>query len=178
MKFRILAAGTLVALATTTVSAETYQVSVTNNLEDELLAPVLITSTANDKEIFSGDYVTAEAEDQILTGDPANLAKRIGLAGGRSIIAHSKEHASGVLLQPGSTITYEVTTDAKELRIISMVAPTITPDNYVTGVISLQGDSKISSKNLARYDIGHNEGRRTRVSLDDDDAAKIVFVLK
>lgn len=178
MKLITLTAGVLVALAATTASAETYQVSFTNNLSEDHLAPVLITSTTNDKEIFSGDYVTAEAETQILTGDPARLARRIGLSGGRSFIAKSERNTSGPLLAPGATITYKITTDAKELRVLAMVAPSSKPDTYVTAVISLQGESSINSKKLSLYDIGHNEGRRTRVSLDDDDAAKVVFIRK
>ena len=178
MKAITIFAGALVALATTSVSAETYQVSVTNNLKEEFLAPVLITAASNDKEIFSGDYVTVEAEEQILTGNPSNLARRIGVAGGRSFIAQSKNNEHGPLLSPGSTITYEITTDEKELRILSMVAPTKSPDNYVTAVISLQGDSKLNTKNLVLYDVGHNEGRRTRETLDNKAAAKVVFIKK
>ncbi|MGR3289622.1 MAG: hypothetical protein ACU0C9_00285, partial [Paracoccaceae bacterium] len=65
-------------LAAGMASAGTYSVTVTYNLSQELLAPILITNVSNDSEIFLGAYVTPEAEDQILTGDPAMLVARIG----------------------------------------------------------------------------------------------------
>jgi hypothetical protein len=40
-----------------------------------------------------------------------------------------------------------------------MVAPTKVPDNYVSGLIVLGMDSRPITLN--RYDIGHDEGRKT-----------------
>ena len=155
---------------------KTYQVSITNNLEDELIAPVLLTSPNNDQQIFSDDYVTAETEDQILTGDPAHLAGRISENRGTSYIVHSVKHESGTLLKPGATITFEISTNEKSLRILAMVAPTKTPDNYVTGIINIDGP--ISEKSLTRYDIGHDEGRRTRQATSNTNAVTVVIVKK
>ena len=77
MKRALSASAAILLLASAAYSAD-YTVTVTNNLEEELLAPILITSAGNDSEIFAGDYVTPEAEFQILTGDPGMLAERIG----------------------------------------------------------------------------------------------------
>ena len=45
------------------------------------------------------------------------------------------------------------------MRVIAMVAPTKVPDNYVSGLIVLGMDSRPTT--LDRYDIGHDEGRKT-----------------
>ena len=176
MKIRTLIIGMLAALSASIVSAETYQVSVTNNLTDELIAPVLITASENDHQIFSDEYVTTEAENQILTGDPARLARRISENLGTSYIVHSLKHESGLFLQSGATITFEVSTDEKSLRILAMVVPTKTSDNYVTGIINIDGP--ITEKELTRYDLGHDEGRRTRQATSNKNAVKVVVVQK
>ncbi len=152
--------------------ATTYVVTITNNLADELLAPVLVTGAKNDAEIFKGDYVTAEAEVQVLTGDPAKLAMRIGED---AAVGHGADGDKGVLLAAGNSISFEVTTSAHDLRVFSMVAPTKTTDHYVSAVISLD-DHGMAEATLNRYDIGHDEGTmmRKEVSL----AAATVSVKK
>ena len=59
---KLIAATALSLAASSAALAETYTVTVTNNLGEELLAPILITNASNDAEIFAGSYVTAEAE--------------------------------------------------------------------------------------------------------------------
>ena len=147
-----LAAATL-ALSAGLANAGTYTVTVTNNLKEELLAPILITSAANDGEIFSGGYVTPEAEEQILTGDPAKLAARIGPD---AMVGHGTDGPPGVLLAPGKSVTFEIETEATSVRVLAMVAPTMVPDNYVTNVVDLQG-GKMVEAGLVRYDIGNDE---------------------
>ena len=153
--------------------AGSYTVTVTNNMDTELLAPILITDAANDSYIFDGNYVTDAAEKQILTGDPAALAKRIGahaMAGHRANIAHGTDGPPGVLLAPGKSLSFIINTDADTVRILAMVAPTEVPDNYVTALVDLKdmmmddtmmhgmvGDNVA----LSRYDIGHDEGTKT-----------------
>ncbi len=56
----------------------TYEVTVTNNMDEELLAPVLVAPVSEDGKIFVERYVSPEAEHQILTGDPGMLAEAIG----------------------------------------------------------------------------------------------------
>ncbi len=114
--------------------SQTYELTVTNTMASELIAPILTTSTAHDSAIFKGNYVTPEAEVQVLTGDPAKLAAAIGKD---ATVAHGKDGPPGVLLAPGKSITFTVTTDAKEIRIFAMVAPTEKPDNYLTATITL-----------------------------------------
>ena len=152
MKNLILGAAIL-ALSAGLANAGTYTVTVTNNLKEELLAPILITSAANDGEIFTGNYVTPEAEEQILTGDPAKLAARIGPD---AMVGHGSDGPPGVLLAPGKSVTFEIDTDATSVRVLAMVAPTMVPDNYVTNVVDLSG-AKTVEAGLVRYDIGHDE---------------------
>ncbi len=133
-----------------------YQVTVTNNMDKELLAPILVAPATDDGKIFAGEYVSKEAEHQILTGDPGMLAKAIGTS---ASVGHGKDGPPGVLLAPGKSVSFAVTTDAKQLRVIAMVAPTMYKDHYVTALVDLDG--KAMSVALDRFDIGHDEKRMT-----------------
>jgi hypothetical protein len=115
--------------------SHSYEVTVTNTMKNELIAPILATGTDHDGAIFKGNYVTPEAEVQVLTGDPAKLAEKIGKD---VTIAHGEDGPPGVLLAPGKSITFTVTTEAKEIRLFAMVAPTEKPDNYLTATIDLE----------------------------------------
>ncbi len=121
------------SLAAGMAGAGTYSVTVTYNLSQELLAPILITNVSNDSEIFLGAYVTPEAEDQILTGDPAMLVARIGPD---AMVGHGTDGPPGILLAPGKSVTFDIETDVTAVRILSMVAPTLLPDTYVTNVLT------------------------------------------
>lgn len=143
----------IMALSAGLAHAGTWKVTVTNNMKEELLAPILITSAANDGEIFKMGYVTPEAEEQILTGDPARLAARIGAD---AMIGAGTDGPPGVLLAPGKSVSFEIKTDATSVRVLAMVAPSLVPDNYVTGVVDLQGGNIVEA-GLMRYDLGHDE---------------------
>ena len=143
----------VLALSAGIAHAGTWTVTVTNNLKEELLAPILITSAANDGEIFENGYVTPEAEAQILTGDPGKLAARIGPD---AMVGHGTDGPPGVLLAPGKSVSFEIETDATSVRVLAMIAPTVVPDNYVTNVVDLSG-GKTAKAGLLRYDIGHDE---------------------
>jgi hypothetical protein len=139
-----------------------WSVTVTNNLDRELLAPILITNVANDGNIFNGSYVTPEAEEQILTGDPGKLAARIG---SDAMVGHGTDGPPGVLLAPGMSVTFDIETDATAVRVLSMVAPTELPDTYVTNVVDLTGADSVEAR-LTRFDIGHSEGTKMIVKFD------------
>ena len=143
--------------ASSTALADSYTITVTNNLDEELLAPILVTDAGNDRHIFDGAYVTSEAEDQILTGDPKKLAMRIGEA--MVSVGHGSDGPPGVLLAPGKSVTLNFDTDATALRVIAMVAPTMVPDNYVSNVVDVHAVEK-ASFDLNRFDIGHDEGTK------------------
>jgi hypothetical protein len=132
-------------------------VTVTNNLDEELLAPILIADAKYDTEIFDMGYVTPEAEHQILTGDPGMLADRIGPD---AMVGHGVDGPPGVLLAAGKSVTFDITTDAHSVRVISMVAPTMVPDNYVSAVVDL-GTGDMAAMTLDRFDIGHDEGTKS-----------------
>lgn len=167
-------AAALVALTSTSSLAETYSIIITNTLDTELLAPIVVTSAANDEHFFEGDYVTPEAEEQILTGDPAKVVARIGET--MAAVGHGTDGPPGVLLDPGTSVTIIFETDAPSLRILAMVAPTVTPDNYVSAVIPLDGSEEIITS-LDRFDIGHDEGTR-KLKRIGADAALVEIVRK
>ncbi|HSM42723.1 MAG TPA: peptidoglycan-binding protein [Afifellaceae bacterium] len=128
--------------------AHAYEVTVTNSMPTEFIAPVLVTGTDHDGAIFANHYVTPEAEAQVLTGDPAKLAARIG---SDATVAHSDGGAPGVLLAPGKSLTFKVETAAEEIRVFAMVAPTEKPDNYLTATVKLAPmDDKMDSMAMSK----------------------------
>ncbi|NOX74730.1 MAG: hypothetical protein GXP03_14305 [Alphaproteobacteria bacterium] len=157
MKNTILALGAVSTLGLMMVSpalAATYEVTVLNKMSGELIAPVLVADTMYDNKIFDGASVTAAAKVQVLTGNPAELAASIGDG---ATVANGMDGPPGVLLAPGKTITFTVETEAKNLRIFAMVAPTMVPDNYLTAIFDLStaafpgmmGDDNTASDGMA-----------------------------
>ena len=63
----------LMIIPFTSFTGDDHTVTITNQMKDELLAPVLIAPVNKNNYIFDGLYVTKAAEHQILTGDPAML---------------------------------------------------------------------------------------------------------
>lgn len=131
-----------------------YEVTVTNKMDKELLAPILVAPASYDGKIFVGNYVSKEAEHQILTGDPGMLAEAIGSG---ASVGHGKDGPPGVLLGPGKSVSFSISTGTNKLRVIAMVAPTMYKDHYVTAVATLDGKSM--TVDLDRFDIGHDEKR-------------------
>ncbi len=154
---KLLATALALALTSGAALAETYTVTVTNTLSEELFAPIVVTGAENDKFIFANGYVTPEAEAQILTGDPAKLVEAIGM--NMAGVGHGMDGPPGVLLAPGDSVTFEVETGATTLRILAMVAPTMVPDNYVTAVADVSVGHEVTVS-LDRYDIGNDEGTK------------------
>lgn len=170
MKIALTLAGLGLCIAQS-VSADTYTITITNQLSEELLAPIAVTSAANDAALFDGDYVTPAAETQILTGDPAEVVAAIGDVG----VVHGTDGPPGVLLAPGGSVTLAYETDATALRILAMVAPTMLPDTYVTGVADLQAADSIIMT-LDRFDIGNDEGTMMRTQTGE--AAALIAITR
>ena len=143
-----------VLLAKGAALAHEYKLTITNLMSVELLTPVLVAPVRADKYMFTQGYVSAEAEHQILTGDPAMLKEKIGK---KAVVGHGTDGPPGVLLAPGKSISITVSGRKGAVRVIAMVAPTKVPDNFVTGTINL---SSALPQTLERYDIGHDEGRK------------------
>lgn len=126
--------------------AHAYEVTVTNSMATEFIAPILVAGTDHDGAIFAGHYVTPEAETQVLTGDPKQLAAKIGAG---ATVAHGSDGPPAVLLAPGKSMTFTLETSAPEIRIFAMVAPTEKPDNYLTATLKLGApmmDDKMAAK--------------------------------
>ena len=140
-----------------------YRVTVTNDLAEELFAPIVVTHASNDTLLFGADnYVTPAAEEQILTGSPAKVIAAIGE--GNAVYDHGTDPKPNdpdakVLLGPGKSVDIMFEQDATALRILSMVAPTMVPDNYVSAVADVAdlmvGDT--ITVPLSRFDIGYDE---------------------
>ena len=129
------------------VAGKEYQITLVNKLPDERFAPVLIVGDADDSKIWVGSYVSAEARTQFTTGNPAPLAGKLG----------GDQGFPGKVDVRGQ-ITFVFKTSATKARILAMVHPDITPDNYVSALIDLRSDGQIE---LQRFDIGDNEKRFT-----------------
>ena len=83
-------------------------------------------------------------------------------------VAHGEDGPPGVLLAPGKTLIFEVTTAAPEIRVFAMVAPTITKDHYLTTTVkfSESGDGMYSAS-FERHDIGHDEKSMEQMMTDN-----------
>ena len=163
-------ASVILAVSSVSAMAHEYTIRITNLLSEELLAPVVLVSTKADKHIFDGNYVTPEAEMQILTGDPGKLVGRIGK---KANVVHGTDGPPGVLLAPGKSV--EITVKARHnsgLRVIAMVAPTMKPDHFVSVVID---PSTMLPATMDRYDIGYDEGRKS-IQYVSGGAAKVEIV--
>lgn len=154
--------------------ADILSIKVTNNTKNELLAPIVVTSAANDAKFFKGRYVTSAAEHQILTGDPGKIVASIGE--GNAAVGHGTDGPPGVLLKSGDSVTFEFETNATALRVLAMVAPTMVPDNYASNVVDIHGMDEVTVT-LNRFDIGHNEGTK-KVTMVGQNAATVMIVRK
>ena len=132
-----------------------YKITVTNGLDEELFAPIVVTDAMNDHLLFDGDnYVSDAAEHQILTGDPAMVVAAI--MEGDAAVGHGSAGPPGVLLPAGESVTIRFATSAAALRILAMVAPTRYPDHFVSAVADAPMDETVTVP-LSRFDIGHDE---------------------
>ena len=128
-----------------------YTVTVKNTLAKERFAPILIVGDADDRKIWVGNYVSAEARTQFTTGNPGPLAQVLGGDQGQP-------GTVGV----GGEVTFKFKTNARKARLTAMVHPDFTPDNYVTALIDLGAPGTTP---LERFDIGDDEGRKTVVKV-------------
>ena len=139
-----------------------YKVTVTNNLAEELFAPIVVTHASNDDLLFDNkNYVTEAAEHQILTGEPTDVVAAIGEG---VAVGHGSAGPPGVLLPSGESVEIMFDGDATALRILAMVAPTLVgddgvpiyPDNYVSAVADVPMEGPVTVP-LSRFDIGYDE---------------------
>ena len=124
-----------------------YTLTIRNTLTRERLAPVLIVGDADDRKIWVGSYVSAEAHTQFTTGNPGPLAAKLG-----------GDQGQPGKIGVGESLSFTFRTTAKTARITAMVHPDFTPDNYVTALVDLR---KPGMTPLERFDIGDDEKRMT-----------------
>jgi len=164
MKNAILALGAVSTLGLMMASpalAQTYEITVLNKMSNELIAPVLVADTKYDGKIFDGSSVTPAAKVQVLSGNPAELAASIGDGAN---VATGMDGPPGILLAPGKALTFTLETDAEDLRIFTMVAPTMVPDNYLTAIFDLStaafpgtmGDDNMASDGMASDNMAND----------------------
>ncbi len=170
---RALSASAAILLPASAARSADCMVTVTNDLDGELLAPILITSAGNDPDILDGGHVIPEAEARILAGDPAMLAGRIG---SDAMVGHGTDGPPGVLPASGKSVTFGISADATAVRVPAMVAPTMVPDNHVSDVVDLHAGPAVTAL-PNRFDIGHDEGINASMRVGDG-AATIEFTRK
>ena len=150
-----------------------YKVTITNNLAEELFAPIVVTHASNDDLLFDDkNYVTEAAEHQILTGEPDELVAAIGEG---VAVGHGSAGPPGVLLPSGESVVIMFNGDATALGILAMVAPTLLkddgmpryPDNFVSVVADVPTDAPVTVP-LSRFDIGYDEMTMDITVVDDD----------
>ena len=162
------------------VDTVTYTIEVRNNLSEsrELFAPIVVTRANDEHYLFDGMYVTGAAKDQILTGSPMMVIGAIGAD--NAVTFHGDAGPPEVLLPAGESVLGMFNTDATALRIISMVAPTIVPDHYVSAVVNVadlrSGESIMAP--LIRFDIGYDEMTMDITRIDDNMTAGTVTITR
>lgn len=122
-----------------------YTITVKNTLAKEKFAPILVVGDADDRKIWVGNYVSAEARTQFTTGNPGPLAAVLG-----------GDQGQPGKLGVGDEVTFTFRTTASKARITAMVHPDVTPDNYVTALVDLRAGGTTM---LERFDIGDDEKR-------------------
>lgn len=137
-----------------------YKVTVTDNLSEELFAPIVVTHAHNDHLLFdSANYVTMEAQTQILAGSPDDVLAKIGEGAVHGHGTMPTPDGHNVLSGPDESVEIMFDGNATALRIIAMVAPTMYDDHYVSAVADvadlMSGESVMVP--LSRFDIGHDE---------------------
>jgi hypothetical protein len=128
-----------------------YTITVKNTLAKEKFAPILVVGDADDRKIWVGNYVSAEAHTQFTTGNPGPLAAVLG-----------GDQGQPGKLGVGEEVTFTFRTTASKARITAMVHPDVTPDNYVTALVDLRN---AGTTTLERFDIGDDEGRKSVVKV-------------
>jgi hypothetical protein len=128
-----------------------YVITVKNTLANERLAPILVVGDADDRKIWVGNYVSAEARTQFTTGNPGPLAAVLG-----------GDQGQPGNLGVGKEVTFTFKTTASKARLTAMVHPDVTPDNYVTALLDLRAGG---TTRLERFDIGDDEGRKSVVKV-------------
>ena len=156
-----------------------YKVTVTNNLAEELFAPIVVTHASNDRLLFDGDnHVTTAAKDQILNGAPTEVLKAVDEDGGYAVSGHGVEPKPNdpgamVLLGPGQVVEIMFEQEAGALRILAMVAPDLVPDNYVSAVADVPMEGSVTVP-LSRFDIGYDE-KTMDISLVGENAGTVTI---
>jgi hypothetical protein len=89
------------------------------------------------------------------------------------MVGHGMDGPPGLLLAAGKSVTFDIETDATSVRVLSMVAPTMVPDNYVSNVVDIHAVEMVAAT-LDRFDIGHDEGTMMNMKVAEA-AATITF---
>ena len=139
-----------------------YQITVTNGLSAEKLAPIVVTRASDDDQLFTIDnYVTDAAEDQILRGWPCLVLDAVGEGNAASnhltdMQPQCMEENKVTVAAGESSEPIMFDTDATALRILAMVAPSMVPDHYVSAVVDVPMEGSVTVP-LSRFDIGYDE---------------------
>ena len=163
-----------------------YQITVTNGLSAEKLAPIVVARASDDDQLFTSDnYVTAAAEDQILRGWPCMVLDAIGE--GNATSNHltdmqpqcmEENKVTVAASEPSEPIMFD--TNATALRILAMVAPSAVPDHYVSAVVNVAGlmSGESIMAPLSRFDIGDDEGTMDIARVDDIGMIGVVTITR
>lgn len=164
----------LLALFAHGATADTYLVTAQNLMPDEHITQYVMGPADKDAVYFEEDgSLTLPARFLAVQGSPFLLLSALGEGG---LLGNGQDTIGDWTGQTNhlETAEFEITTDARSLRIMAMVGPELEPDNYLMGLADLSHDDEITVP-LRRYDLGMNEGTNQTTYIGDDD---VIFTIR
>jgi hypothetical protein len=165
MRHGILAIGTLL-LAGGAASAQDFNFSVSNLRAeaDHYMAPIVIVDDAMAEPfLFADGYLTEGFIDAILNGDPRPLNAQIGAGYAGPVLGN--RNGTGPHISAGETAAVDYFITSERLRFYAKGGYSEGEDTVITGTwdVTPEGGEIL----LDLYDIGHDEGRRELVVVQE-----------
>jgi len=167
----LFAAASLAVCAATSAVAQDYNITVTNNLPEGVIAPLIVLDAVKASPVmFNEDGSLSDAFiSTILEGDPRPMNGTMPEAVAGPVLGTSGP--PGVLIAAGETASADMFIFADVLRFYAKGDYT-DGDTVISGVfdISMGGGTIL----LNRYDIGHSEGTN-EITLVDEGVVEVVI---
>jgi len=167
----LITAAALAACAASGAIAQDFKFTVTNNMAEDVIAPLIVLDAVKAAPImFTEEGGLTEAYiSTILEGDPRPMNGKMPDAVAGPVLGTSGP--PGVLIGPGETASSDMFIFANVLRFYAK-------GDYTEGDTVIQGVYDISAGPgtvlLNRYDIGHDEGTM-KMTLIDEGVVEVVI---
>ncbi|RPE72131.1 hypothetical protein EDD53_1274 [Pacificibacter maritimus] len=167
----LITAATLAVCAASAATANDYNISVTNNMAEGVIAPLIVVDAVKASPVmFTPEGGLSEAfVTTILEGDPRPMNGTMPDAVAGPVLG--KSGPPGVLIAAGETASADMFLFGDVIRFYAKGDYT-DGDSVISGVydISMGGGTVL----LNRYDIGHTEGTN-EITLVDEGVVEVVI---